>query len=388
MNKAFLVLADGSIWEGRFFGHHGETGGEVVFNTGLTGYQEVLTDPSYQGQIVVMTYPLIGNYGINSQDFESLIPHVSGFVIKELSRITSNWRSSGSLDDFLKERGIVGIQGLDTRALTKRIREVGAQPGIITPKISDLEKLRNRAKTVPGLVGRDLVREVTCGSTYPWKDGRWSWQMNTTGGSSAAFVCKSSDQSRFRVAVYDFGLKHNILRNLVSAGCEVTVYPAGTPAEEIMAQDPDGIFLSNGPGDPEGAPYAVENVRKLIGRKPLFGICLGHQLIGLALGYKSFKLKFGHHGSNHPVLNLKTGKVEITSQNHGFAIEIPSSSGGNGGGPASVTHINLNDHTLEGLEHKDLPVFSVQYHPEASPGPHDSGYLFQKFVDLMGKRRQ
>jgi carbamoyl-phosphate synthase small subunit len=367
MKRAILALADGRVFEGASFGEEGEVGGEVVFNTGLTGYQEILTDPSYRGQIVTMTYPHIGNTGINPEDMESRRPFLAGFVVKEASVEASNWRSRTDLDAYLKEAGIVGIQGIDTRALTRHIREKGAQEGIISTEDLDSRRLVQKAKSSPGLIGRDLVSEVTCGEPYPWSEGVWELGQGYT-----------RNVTRWKVVVYDFGIKWNILRLLTSSGCDVTVVPARTTAAEVLAMNPDGVFLSNGPGDPEGVPYAIENTRGIIGRKPTFGICLGHQIIGLALGGKTYKLKFGHHGGNQPVMDLTTRKVEITAQNHGFAVDVDSIAS-----DVELTHVNLNDQTVEGMRHRSLPVFSVQYHPEASPGPHDSSYLFQRFVEMM-----
>ncbi len=369
--KAVLVLADGTIFAGESFGASGETMGEVVFNTSMSGYQEILTDPSYKWQLVTMTYPLIGNYGVNKEDFESRRPQTAGFIIKECSQISSNWRAEQHLEEFLKENNIVGLQGVDTRALTKHIRDTGAQVGIISTEIDDVKSLAAKAHASPGLIGRDLVREVTCQQRYECYEGNWRL------GRGYRQVAR--DKLKWRVAAYDFGIKRNILRQLTSLGCAVTVFPAATPAEELLRFNPDGIFLSNGPGDPAALPYAIANIRKLIGKKPIFGICLGHQLLGLALGYKVFKLKFGHHGGNHPVMNLKTKCIEITAQNHGFGLVAESLVASE----VTVTHINLNDGTVEGIEHNTLPCFSVQYHPEASPGPHDSSYLFEKFVKMM-----
>ncbi len=374
MNKALLVLADGTVFEGHSFGARGESGGEVVFNTSMWGYQEILSDPSYHGQIVTMTYPLIGNYGVNPEDFESAGPQVSGFIVKEPSSIASNWRGEQGLDEFLREHNIVGVQGIDTRALTCHIRDVGAQQGIISSCDLSVESLTSKAKALPSLVGRDLVENVSCREKYFWKEGVWQGDSILPQPVAAQAVAP-----RFKVAAYDFGMKRNILRELVSIGCELTIYPAHTPYQELLADNPDGIFLSNGPGDPEPVSYAIENVRGLIGKKPMFGICLGHQIICLALGYEIFKLKFGHRGGNHPVKNLKTGTVEITSQNHGFAVKLPEDDNL----PVELTHINLNDQTVEGVKHKELPLFSVQYHPEASPGPHDSSYLFAEFCRMM-----
>ncbi|MBI5789202.1 MAG: glutamine-hydrolyzing carbamoyl-phosphate synthase small subunit [Candidatus Schekmanbacteria bacterium] len=371
--KAILALADGTVFEGWAYGARGETTGEVVFNTSMWGYQEILSDPSYNGQIVTMTYPLIGNYGVNEEDFESRSPQVSGFIVKEPSAIVSNWRGTKSLDQLLQEHNIVGIQGIDTRALTSHIRDAGAQSGIISTVDLAPQSLIAKAKAVPGMAGSDLVKNVTCGQKYTWQEGIW----NSDGILPQTKIEKPI--APFKVAAYDFGIKHNILRNLVEAGCDVTVYPAQTPCQELLAANPDGIFLSNGPGDPQAVTYAVENVRNLIGIKPIFGICLGHQIIGLALGYDTYKLKFGHRGGNHPVKNLLTGQVEITAQNHGFAVNLPKEQDQ----PAELTHINLNDQTVEGFRHKTLPLFSVQYHPESSPGPHDSRYLFTQFCRMM-----
>jgi carbamoyl-phosphate synthase small subunit len=387
----------------------GEAVGEVVFNTCMSGYQEILTDPSYKGQIVTMTYPLIGNYGVNPEDVESRRPFVEGFVVKEGSVLPSNWRARKSLEEYLRDYGIVGIQGIDTRALTRHIRDHGAQEGVISAVEGDPQRLVAKAQASPGLIGRDLVKEVCCTSPFSWDRGVWEWPQGYTGpdageppGGRGPGAGKDATQlnlfgarlesrrgRRHRVLAYDCGIKWNILRQLVSAGCDVTVVPAATPAGEVLRQEPDGIFLSNGPGDPEGVPYLIEAVRSLIGVKPIFGICLGHQIVGLALGGRTYKLKFGHHGGNQPVKDLTTGKVEITAQNHGFAVDMasfPSATGGRLlGDPADVvmTHVNLNDQTCEGLMHRRLPLFTVQYHPEASPGPHDAHYLFRRFVEMM-----
>ena len=369
--KAYLALSDGKVFEGEHFGAEGEVDAEIVFNTSMSGYQEVITDPSYCGQMVLMTYPLIGNYGINPQDFESDRPHLSGFIIKELSGVASNWRSIGKLEDFLKDHGVVGIQGIDTRALTRHIREKGAQQAVLSTITSDPEELIRKAQSSPGLEGRDLVKEVTCQSPYDWEEGEW----NIINGDT---LLKSAIDKKYFVVAYDFGIKRNILRKLAGAGCRVRVVPASTPAEEVLSLNPDGVFLSNGPGDPEGVQYAIKNIKFLLGKLPIFGICLGHQLLNLALNGQTFKLRFGHHGGNQPVMDIPSGKVEITSQNHGFAVTQSSVEDS-----IDVTSINLNDQTIEGIHHKHWPVFSVQYHPEASPGPHDSSHLFQKFADLM-----
>ena len=367
--KAYLALADGKVFEGEHFGAEGEVDAEIVFNTSMSGYQEVITDPSYCGQMVAMTYPLIGNYGVNPQDFESDRPHLSGFIIKELSGIASNWRSRGKLEDFLKEFGIIGIQGIDTRALTRRIREKGAQQAVLSTITRDPDELIRKAQNSLGLEGKDMVKEVTCQSPYDWEEGEW----DIFKPSPNAAVDK-----KFFVVAYDFGIKRNILRKLVTAGCRVRVVPASTSAEEVLALKPDGVFLSNGPGDPEGVSYAIKNIKFLLGKIPIFGICLGHQILNLALNGQTFKLRFGHHGGNQPVMDTQSKKVEITSQNHGFAVAPESV------GPSiDVTSINLNDQTVEGIRHKKWPIFSVQYHPEASPGPHDSSHLFQQFANLM-----
>ncbi len=371
MKKANLALADGKVFEGDHFGAEGEVDAEIVFNTSMSGYQEVITDPSYRGQMVLMTYPLIGNYGINPQDFESDRPHLSGFIIKELSGITSNWRSRETLEDFLKKFGVIGIQGIDTRALTRRIREKGAQQAVLSTVPQDPKELVRKAQNSSGLVGKDLVKEVTCHEAYDWQEGEWEIRNGKTSLKPAV------DKKSFVVA-YDFGIKRNILRKLADAGCRVRVVPASTPAKEVLALNPDGVFLSNGPGDPAGVPYAINNIKSLLGKVPIFGICLGHQILNLALNGKTFKLQFGHHGGNQPVMDIPSGKVEITSQNHGFAVTHDSVESS-----IDVTSVNLNDQTIEGIRHKEWPIFSVQYHPEASPGPHDSSHLFQQFTQLM-----
>ena len=355
--KALLYLEDGTLFEGLGFGVEGECLGEVVFNTSMTGYQEVLTDPSYAGQVVVMTQPEIGNYGINSEDDESRKPFVEGFVVRQCSPIFSNWRGEKTLDEYLRENSIPGIAEIDTRALVRHIREGGAMRGIISRDDFDLQSLGRKVHEHPPMEGSDYVRSVTVTETYTWP----------------------AENPRFRVVAYDFGIKTNILRCLAGRGCDLTVVPAVTSAEDVLALNPDGIFLSNGPGDPAPLQYIVENFRKLIGKKPIFGICLGHQLLALALGGKTYKLKFGHRGGNQPVKNLINSKVEITTHNHGFAVDPDSLKNTE----IQITHMNLNDQTLEGFRHRYLPVFSVQYHPEASPGPHDSLYLFDDFIRLM-----
>lgn len=367
--RAILVLEDGTSFIGYSLGAAGETIGEVVFNTSMMGYQEILTDPSYKGQMVVMTYPLIGNYGINEKDYESCNPFLEGFIVKEYSPFPSNWRSQMSLDEFLKHKGIVGIQGIDTRELTRRLRDYGAQQGIISAVDFDVQSLAQKIKSSPGLVGRDLVKAVTCNSVYEWKDS----------GPDAGI------SKRYRVVVYDCGVKYNILRKLSIAGCSVTVVPAQTSFQDVLQMKPSGLVLSNGPGDPAAVPYMVENIRGLLGKKPVFGICLGHQLMALALGLKTYKLKFGHHGGNQPVMDLSTRKVEITAQNHSFAVTAPQEGTMQKGsyGNVEITHINLNDKSVEGLKCQSIPAFSVQYHPEASPGPHDASYLFDRFVEMM-----
>ncbi len=369
--KAVLALADGKYFIGKALGAVGEVTGEVVFNTSMTGYQEILTDPSYHGEIVTMTYPQIGNYGINPEDVESRKPFLAGFVVKESCPFPSNFRSQMSLDDYLKENNIVGIEGIDTRALVRHIRTAGAQTGILSSIDTDPASLVEKARQAPSIVGRDLVREVTCDE--PYQACEEVWQLGQ------GYADSSAKPKSFKVVAYDYGIKRNILRNLTSAGCDVTVVPADTAPEEVLKLNPDGVFLSNGPGDPEPLHYAQENIRQLLGKVPIFGICLGHQLLSIALGGKTYKLKFGHRGGNQPVLDSQRQQVEITSQNHGFAVDADSLDNNQ----VKVTHMNLNDNTVEGIQHLALPAFSVQYHPEASPGPHDAKYLFDRFIAMM-----
>jgi carbamoyl-phosphate synthase small subunit len=367
---AKLALEDGTVYVGRRFGGGGETFGEVVFNTSMTGYQEVLTDPSYKGQIVAMTYPLIGNYGINPEDRESRRPQVEGFVVRELARAPSNFRSRGSLHAYLVEHNIPGLEGIDTRALVRRLRVRGTMTGVLSATDLDDASLVRKARAAPGMLGRDLVREVVPEKAFVWTEGF------TSAFHSQPLPARPADH---HVVAVDYGMKWNILRCLVQVGCRVTVVPGTATAEEILSHRPDGLFLSNGPGDPSALGYAIEAIRGIIGKRPIFGICLGHQLLGLALGARTFKMKFGHRGTNQPVLNHRSNRVEITTQNHGFAVDkdhLPHD--------LEVTHLNLNDQTLEGLRHRRLPIFAVQYHPEASAGPHDSCYLFEEFRQLMG----
>ena len=374
--KAILVLEDGRHFEGEAFGLEGQTWGEVVFNTSLSGYQEVLTDPSYHGQIVVFTNPLIGNYGINSEDEESEMVHAKGMVIKELSRITSNFRSQKSLDQYLKEQGVMGISGIDTRALTRHIRDKGSMRGVLTVMCESPKCTAEKASSLPLMKGSDLVKEVTRKTKTEHTEGLWRL--------GNGFRDTSSDKDVLHVAALDLGIKRNILRHLSDAGCTVTLFPASTPASEIMAAKPDGLFLSNGPGDPEPVPVVRDTIRELLGKLPIFGICLGHQIFCLAMGAKTFKLKFGHRGINHPVMDIEAGKVvRITSQNHGFAVvneNMPED--------LAVTHYSLYDGTIEGVRHKKYPAFSVQYHPEASPGPHDTTGHFTQFINLMREFRK
>jgi carbamoyl-phosphate synthase small subunit len=368
--QAKLALEDGTVFAGRAFGADGERTGEVVFNTAMSGYQEIITDPSYKGQIVTMTYPHIGNYGVNEEDLESAKPWVEGFVAREFSRIQSNYRASATLEEYFAKHDIVGIDDIDTRALTRKLRTTGAMNGVLSTRDLDDASLVAKAKAVPHMVGLDLVKEVTGREAKPWRE----------------FV--STDRAavpapKYRVALIDCGVKWNIVRLLAREACDVTVFPATVTAQEIVSQKFDGVVLSNGPGDPGAVTYTIETAKGLLRKQvPMFGICLGHQILGLAIGARVYKLPFGHHGANHPVKEVATGKVEITSQNHGFAVDERTCADAG----IEVTHVNLNDGTVEGFKHKSLPVFSVQYHPEASPGPHDSRYLFNQFIAMMGKK--
>ncbi len=371
-SDAILALADGRTFRGRAFGAIGETIGEVVFNTAMTGYQEVLTDPSYKGQLVCMTYPEIGNVGISREDTESRRIYVEGFIVRDYWERPSNWRSEMPLGKYLEDASVVGIEGIDTRALVRHIREHGAQEGVISSVELDPASLVSKAKASRGLVGRDLVKEVTCAVPYDWEIGGWELATGYRHASREQLLDAPL------IVALDYGIKHNILRRLVGTGFRVKVMPAASTSEDILAQNPDGVFLSNGPADPAALPYAYKAVAEILGKKPIFGICLGHQILGLALGGKTYKLDFGHHGANHPVMDLRTQRVEITSQNHGFAVDTDSVKG-----RAELSHLNLNDRTVEGLRGVGVPFFSVQYHPEASPGPHDSSYLFQRFHRMV-----
>jgi len=370
--QAILALEDGKVFRGKGYGAKGECHGEVVFNTSITGYQEIFTDPSYCGQIVVLTNPEIGNYGTTPEDNESTRPYIEGLIVREFSRVSSNWRSQQVADEYLEQFKVPVLADIDSRALVRHLRDHGVMRGVISTLETDPEKLIPKARSIPKMDGTDLAKVVSTKHPYLWEKGDRSHLPDEVVGVKDV-------PERFHVVAYDFGIKHNILKKLRGEGCKVTVVPAQTPAEDVLALKPQGVFLSNGPGDPEPCTYAVDNIRRLMGRLPIFGICLGHQLTGLALGGKTFKLKFGHHGGNHPVKQLQTGKIEITAHNHNFAVDpdsLPMSE-------VELTHMDLNDSTLEGLRHKNLPLFSVQYHPEASPGPHDSHYLFKDFVKMM-----
>jgi len=371
LKKALLALEDGTVFEGRGFGVCGECSGEVVFNTSITGYQEIFTDPSYCGQIVVLTNPQIGNYGANVADKESAQPYIEGLIVRDFSPIASNWRSEETADQFLAGSGVPIGSDMDTRALVRRLRSQGAMRGVLSTENGDPQALVEKARQIPSMAGQDLATRVTTKERYEWTQG--------VDACSESELVLPPAETRHHVVAFDFGMKHNILRRLVQVGCKITVVPAQTSVEDILALKPDGVFLSNGPGDPEPLEAQAAEVRKLVGKTPMFGICLGHQVLGLALGGKSFKLKFGHRGANHPVLHIQRNKVEITSQNHGFAID-PDSLNAN---ELELTHMNLNDQTLEGFRHRNHPLFCVQYHPEAAPGPHDSRYLFDDFVKLM-----
>lgn len=376
MNPAILALEDGTVFEGRAFGALTERSGEVVFNTSLTGYQEIFSDPSYSGQIVVLTYPQIGNYGSNADDMESARPFIEGLVVREFSPIVSNWRSDQAADAYLKAHNIPIIDSIDTRKLVRHLRTRGVMRGVLSSISTDARDLIEKARNIPSMTGLDLATRVSTATAYPW--------TKPVDPCSPSERIKGGGALVHHVVAYDFGIKHNILRRLVTSGCRVTVVPAGTSAEDVLALGPDGVFLSNGPGDPEPLAAQAAEIGKLFGKKPIFGICLGHQILGLAMGGKTYKLKFGHRGGNHPVLNKKTNKVEITAQNHGFAVDPDSISEH----VADITHVNLNDGTVEGLRHKSEPVFCVQYHPEAAPGPHDSLYLFDDFMHLMQEHKK
>ncbi len=384
--KTLLVLADGTVFEGKSLGAEGETIGEVVFNTSMTGYQEILTDPSYKGQIVTMTYTQMGNYGVNDEDIESSGSiKAEGLIVKEACEYPSNWRSKMSLSEYMKKSGIVGIQAIDTRALTRHLRNHGAQMGIISTDDLNPRRLLEKVKAHPGISAFDYVKEVSTRMPYEWKEGCWKWQC-TKGLAESGLGLSMTEKTAanpmapkpYHMVVYDFGVKMNILRNLADAGFSLSVVPAETPSEAVIEMQPDALLLSNGPGDPERITYGIENARRLIGKLPVFGICLGHQILGLAMGGRTYKLKFGHHGGNHPVKDLATGKVEITSQNHNYCVDISSLKG-----KVALTHRNLFDGSEEGMQHVELPVFSVQHHPEAGPGPNDSAHIFSQFRRII-----
>ena len=377
--EALLVLEDGAVFCGRSFGAVGEQVGEVVFNTGMTGYQEILTDPSYRGQMVVMTYPHIGNTGVNEDDPESAQPHLRALIVRQACRRESNWRARQTLVQYLSEHGIMGLTDVDTRALTRHLRQFGALRGVLSTEDLDPASLQRKALAVPTTSDVDLVAEVTCAEPHEWTEPvAPEWRRHKVEREIGNLKPATLNLKPLHVVAYDCGIKRNILRQLVASGCRVTVVPADTSAEDALAFRPDGVFLSNGPGDPERVPYTIASVRELLGQVPIFGICLGHQVLGLAMEGRKFKLKFGHHGSNHPVKDLRTGRIAITAQNHNFVIDVDSIQD-----QVELTHVNLYDGTVEGMRHRSLPVFSVQYHPEAAPGPHDANPLFGEFVELM-----
>ncbi|MCX7715892.1 MAG: glutamine-hydrolyzing carbamoyl-phosphate synthase small subunit [Endomicrobia bacterium] len=400
MTDGILMLETGMFFTGKIFGYIGETAGEIIFNTGIVGYEEVLTDPSYKGQIVVMTYPHIGNYGITLYDFESVVPQVEGFVVHEFSQIYSNWQAKHSIEQLFKKYKIVGIEGIDTRALTKYIRTKGSMRALISPEVNNVKKLYEKVKKVPSIIGQDLVKKVTTKNIYQPFSMEFNKQQTLPvyALTNNVFISVNRQPPSYKVVVIDCGCKFNILRLLRKYGCDLIVVPADTSFDKILSYNPDGIFLSNGPGDPEGVPYVFKTVEKIISYSistntylPIFGICFGHQMIALAAGGKTYKLKFGHHGINHPVKNLSTLQVEITSQNHNFAVEMEEIQGKlyiKGNRDLEVTHLNLNDYSCEGIKHKNLPIFAVQYHPESAPGPNDSKYLFEEFINLMKKKDQ